>query len=285
MIFLLVCTFLNDDNQNTFDWHEKNVSSIKSLKMNTTNNTVLITGGGSGIGFEIAKLFSEKGNQVIITGRNEKRLQKAASKLKNVNIIVSDVINGQDVNLLVATIEKDYPALNIVVNNAGKAIVYNLAEENINGADKSMEEMTTNYFAVIRLTEKLLPLLKKQPVSAIVNVSSIGAFVPSHVLPTYSASKAALHSYTQALRVTLDKSTSVKVFELMPPLVDTEFSTEIGGSNGIQPSVVAADLLKAMETETYQIHVGATANLYQLFRSSPGEALKIMNPDHSVVNV
>jgi uncharacterized oxidoreductase len=253
--------------------------------MNTTNNTVLITGGGSGIGFEIAKLFSENGNHVIITGRNEKRLQDASSKLKNVNFIVSDVSNEQDVNQLVAKIENDFPALNIVINNAGRSIVYNLAKENINGLDKSMEEMATNYFSVIRLTEKLLPLLKKQPAAAIVNVSSISAFVPTHVLPTYSASKAALHSYTQALRVTLDKSTSIKVYELMPPLVDTDFSAEIGGSNGIHPSLVAADLLKAIASETYEIHVGATADLYQLFRSSPEDALKIMNPANSTVSV
>jgi uncharacterized oxidoreductase len=253
--------------------------------MNTTNNTVLITGGGSGIGFEIAKLFSENGNHVIITGRNEKRLQDASSKLKNVNFIVSDVSNEQDVNQLVAKIENDFPALNIVINNAGRSIVYNLAKENINGLDKSMEEMATNYFSVIRLTEKLLPLLKKQPAAAIVNVSSISAFVPTHVLPTYSASKAALHSYTQALRVTLDKSTTIKVYELMPPLVDTDFSAEIGGSNGIHPSLVAADLLKAIASETYEIHVGATADLYQLFRSSPEDALKIMNPANSTVSV
>jgi uncharacterized oxidoreductase len=253
--------------------------------MDTTNNTVLITGGGSGIGFEIAKLFSENGNHVIITGRNEKRLQDASSKLKNVNFIVSDVSNEQDVNQLVAKIENDFPALNIVINNAGRSIVYNLAKENINGLDKSMEEMATNYFSVIRLTEKLLPLLKKQPAAAIVNVSSISAFVPTHVLPTYSASKAALHSYTQALRVTLDKSTTIKVYELMPPLVDTDFSAEIGGSNGIHPSLVAADLLKAIASETYEIHVGATADLYQLFRSSPEDALKIMNPANSTVSV
>lgn len=253
--------------------------------MNTTNNTILITGGGSGIGFEIAKLFSENGNHVIITGRNGQRLEDAVKKMKNVDFIVADVTNEEDVHHLVAAMDKNYPMLNIIINNAGRAIVYDLSTENINGVDKSMEEMTINYFAVIRLTEKLLPLLKRQTESAIVNVSSIGAFVPSHVLPTYSASKAALHSYTQTLRITLDKSTSVKVFELMPPLVDTDFSTEIGGSNGIQPSVVAAALLKAIESDTYEIHVGATASLYELFRSSPGEALRIMNPDRSVAKV
>lgn len=253
--------------------------------MNTTNNTVLITGGGSGIGFQMARLLAENGNQVIITGRNEKKLLEAAANLKNVSVVVSDVCNEQDVNLLVVKMEQDFPQLNILINNAGRSIVYNLGSDGVNAIEKATEEMTTNYFSVIRLTEKLLPLLKKQTSSAIVNVSSISAFVPGHVLPTYSASKAALHSYTQALRVTLAKSTSIKVFEIMPPLVDTEFSTEIGGSNGIKPSVVAENLLKAMEEELFEIHVGATADLYELFRLSPEAALKVMNPDQSEVKV
>jgi uncharacterized oxidoreductase len=130
---------------------------------------------------------------------------------------------------------------------------------------------------VIRLNEKLLPLLKKQPEAAIVNVSSIVAFAPGISLATYAASKAAVHSYSQALRLTLERTTAVKVFELMPPLVNTEFSQEIGGSNGIHPSVVAGDLLKALEANEYEIHVGATAEMYQLFLSSPAAALQAIN--------
>jgi uncharacterized oxidoreductase len=136
--------------------------------------------------------------------------------------------------------------------------------------------MHTNYLSVIRLNEKLLPLLKKQSEAAIVNVSSIVAFVPGKLTATYSASKAALHSYTQALRVALT-DTTVKVFELMPPLVDTEFSTEIGGHLGIPPSQVADEFLAALEIDNYEIRVGNTELLYQLYLSSPVEALKFMN--------
>ncbi|KAA9347178.1 SDR family oxidoreductase [Larkinella humicola] len=245
--------------------------------MKTQNNTVLITGGSAGIGFEIAKLFAQNGNQVIITGRNAERLQQAAAQLDNTTAIVSDVSNPADVDQLVERLNKDFPTLNLVINNAGRAFYYSLSEDGIQASDKAGEEMTTNYLSIIRLTEKLLPLLKKQSEAALVNVSSIVAFVPGHTTATYSASKAALHAYTQAMRYTLAKDTSIKVFELMPPLVNTDFSQEIGGINGISPTVVAQDLLTALATDTYEIHVGNTATLYKLFLSSPEEAFLALN--------
>ena len=242
--------------------------------MKTTNNTVLITGGSAGIGLEIARLFSQRNNHVIIVGRNKERLEAAAGKLGNVTTIRADVSNEEETDSLVKKLANDFPALNVVINNAGRAILYDLNGSE-NAFDKAADEILTNYLAVIRLNEKLLPQLKKQKESAIVNVSSIVAFVPG-VIPTYSASKAALHSYTQSLRISLEE-TSVKVFELMPPLVDTEFSKEIGGSRGIHPSVVAEDLIKAFANDDYEIRSGNTENIYQLFRSSPAEALKTMN--------
>ena len=244
--------------------------------MKTSGNTVLITGGSAGIGFEIAKLFSEKGNQVIITGRDKQRLADAAAKLQNVTPVLSDVTDAAAIASLTDRIKKEFPALNIVINNAGYAAVYTLGS-NANAFEKAGNEMLTNYLSVLRLTENLLPLLTSQPGAAIVNVSSIVAIAPSHGLPTYAASKAALHSYTQSLRLTLAKTTAVKVFELMPPLVDTEFSKEIGGANGIAPSVVAADLLAAIEKNEYEIHVGKTAQIYDLYLSSPAQALAAMN--------
>ncbi|MEI9935219.1 MAG: SDR family NAD(P)-dependent oxidoreductase [Ferruginibacter sp.] len=244
--------------------------------MKTTNNTILITGGSAGIGFEIAKLFSAKGNHVIILGRNEERLQKAAAQLKNATAIAEDVSNAADIDQLVKRLKDDFPNLNIVINNAGRALVYNLVTENVNAFDKAQDEMLTNYLSIIRLNEKLLPVLKQQKDAAIVNVSSVVAFVPGS-LSTYSASKAALHSYTQALRIALEKVSGVKVFELMPPLVDTEFSAPIGGSNGIHPSVVAERLLTGLEKDEYEIHVGQTEDIYRLYLSSPQEALNFLN--------
>lgn len=245
--------------------------------MKTTNNTILITGGSAGIGFEIAKLLSAKGNKVIITGRDKARLENALSKLPDVVGFAYDVTKEGEVDQLVETLTKDFPALNIVINNAGKAHLSKLAE-NSDIFMKAGEEMLTNYLSILRINEKLLLLLGAQKESAIVNVSSIVAFVPNHVAATYGASKAALHSYTQSLRIALAKSTSIKVFELMPPLVNTDFSQEIGGINGMSPVVVAEDLLKALESDTYEIHVGKTAQIYELFHASPADALAAMNP-------
>ena len=243
--------------------------------MRTSKNTVLITGGSAGIGFEMARLFSENNNQVIITGRNTERLQHAASQLKNVIPIPSDISNPDEVNELTERLYKDFPSLNVVINNAARAILYDITVTNVNGFDKAQEEMYTNYLSVIRLNEKLLPLLKKQEEAAIVNVSSVVAFLPGSLVG-YSASKAALHSYTQSLRMALEDTSSIKVFELMPPLVDTEFSKEIGGSRGISPKQVAGEFFNAWKTNDFEIRVGQTEQLYQLYLSSPAEALKIM---------
>ncbi|MCF0058856.1 SDR family oxidoreductase [Dyadobacter sp. CY356] len=245
--------------------------------MKTINNTVLITGGSAGIGFAIAKLLSEKGNQVIITGRDKTRLDSALSKLPGVIGYAYDVTKEDEVDQLIEILTKDFPTLNIVINNAGKAHLSRLTEE-VGIFQKAGEEMLTNYLSILRINEKLLSLLGAQKESAIVNVSSIVAFVPNHVMATYGASKAALHSYSQSLRIALAKSTSIKVFELMPPLVNTDFSQEIGGANGISPVQVAEDLVQALESDTYEIHVGRTAQIFELFHTSPADALAAMNP-------
>jgi uncharacterized oxidoreductase len=243
--------------------------------MKSTHNKILIIGGSAGIGFEIAKLLSPD-NKVIITGRNEQRLSAAAAALKNVTPVVSDVSDAADVERLVKLLYAEHPDLNIVINNAGKAFVYDLAADGADGFDKASQEMQTNFLSIIRLNEKLLPLLRRQTSAAIVNVTSIVAIAPGARLATYAASKAALHSYTLSLRHSL-AGTSVKVFELLPPLVDTEFSTEIGGHNGIKPVVVAEDLLKGLKEDVLEIRVGQTEAFYKFYLSSPEEAIAAMN--------
>jgi uncharacterized oxidoreductase len=251
--------------------------------MNTSNNKILIIGGSAGIGFETAKLLSAN-NKVIITGRNEKRLKEAVSKLGNVagtgstlgNVtgIVSDIASGPDTDKLVDLLYSEHSDLNVVINNAGAAYAYRLNEDGAGAFEKASEEILTNYLAIVRLNEKLLPLLRSQKEAAIVNVSSIVTIVPGPRIPTYSASKAALHSYTVSLRHALAGS-SIKVFELLPPLVNTDFSAGIGGHKGIAPSAVADELLAGLQENRYEIHVGQTADLYKLYLSSPEQAIGV----------
>lgn len=240
--------------------------------MNISNKTVLITGGGSGIGLAIAKQLSEKGNKVIITGRTEAKLQQAVAQFENGSYIVADINSKEDVQKLASSIGE----LDILINNAGSASVYNISA-NSNTADKAAEEIQTNYLSVLKLTESLLPLLSKSPEAAVVNVTSVLALVPAAGVPTYSASKAALHFYTQVLRFELAKTTNIKVFELMPPLVNTDFSKDIGGEKGIPASEVADGLIAGFESDTYELHIGQTAQMYGLLLQSPQEAFKVMN--------
>jgi len=248
--------------------------------MKTSENTVLVIGGTAGIGLEIVKQLVQLNNHVIVTGRNEERLIRATENLSNVTRIPFDVSKQDEVSGLVERLEREFPQLNMVINNAGRARVYDLTDEQADAFSIAEDEMLTNYLSIIRLNQKLLPLLKKQPASAIVNVSSVVVFAPGIYLPTYAASKAALHSYTTSLRLSLE-DTTVKVFELMPPLVDTEFSKEIGGHNGIKPKVVADEFIDALEKDEFEIRVGDTAKIYELFLSSPEQALQVMNAARS----
>ncbi|UOU96795.1 SDR family NAD(P)-dependent oxidoreductase [Chryseobacterium daecheongense] len=244
--------------------------------MNITNNTILITGGGSGIGLEIAKALSPA-NRIIIVGRNKEKLDAAANGLENVFTIQADITNETDVTRLYEEVKTTFGGLNILINNAGHAYAYTLSE-NSDMYSKAVAEFTTNYFAPIRLTEKFLPLLKQQNEAAIVNVSSIVGFVPGSHVPTYSDSKAALHSHTRLLRYELAKDTHIKVFELMPPLVNTDLSVEIGGrENGIPASDVANDLVKALQEDIYEIRVGNTELIYNNFFSATEGAFSVMN--------
>lgn len=244
--------------------------------MNITGKTILITGGGSGIGFETARLFAQQGNQLIITGRNREKLEKAAAALGNAAYYSCDVTSEAAVQQLAAEISTRFGKLDILMNNAGLAYLHNLA----NTADTytyAAAEITTNYLSTIRLISLFLPLLQQQPEAGIINISSITAFTPAFSLPTYSASKAALHAYSQALRYSLGLVSNVKVFEVMPSLVDTEFARDIPSENKISAGEVAQAIIKGVAEDVYEMHVGQTAQLYQDFFSGAPQAFLLLN--------
>lgn len=188
--------------------------------MRVTDNTILITGGGSGIGRALAEAFHRLGNRVIIAGRRQAALDEVAAANPGMATAVLDVTSADDVVRFARAIAREHPTLNVLVNNAGimqperwtdAAIDLHTAEATI----------ATNLLAPIRLSAALLPLLRQQENSTIMMVSSGLAFVPLVATPTYSATKAAIHSFGQSLRHQL-KDTTVDVVELAPPYVQTE---------------------------------------------------------------
>ena len=187
--------------------------------MQTTGNTILITGGGSGIGRGLAEAFHALGNQVIISGRSRKSLDETTAATPGMKSLTVDMTIPAGIRAFAKQLEGEFPALNVVINNAGIMRNEKLLTQ---GDDLSNAEaiVTTNLLGPIRLTAALLPLLAKQPHAAVMNVSSGLAFVPLAMTPTYCATKAAIHSYTQSLRYQL-KGTAIEVLELVPPYVQT----------------------------------------------------------------
>ena len=186
--------------------------------MQITGNTILITGGGSGIGRALAEAFHVAGNQVIIAGRRKQMLDEATAANPGMKSAVLDIEDAGGIKLLAAELVKSYPALNAVFHSAGIM----RPEILVDGETADAEEMvTTNLLGPLRLNAALLPHLLKQARATIMTVSSGLAFVPLAMTPTYCATKAAIHSYTQSLRYQL-QNTSVQVLELAPPYVQTE---------------------------------------------------------------
>ncbi|MCW2259548.1 MULTISPECIES: SDR family oxidoreductase [Sphingobacterium] len=230
--------------------------------MKTTGNTIFISGGSAGIGLAIAKKLDAAGNKVIINGRNEERLQKALKELDQAVAIQGDLSVESDRIRIANDLKTNYPDVNIIINNAGAAFAY-LLSETIGAHEKAAIEMNTNYFSVIHFAELLLPHLLQKAEAAVINISSIAVFGSHVMLPTYGATKAALHSYTTALRQTYQDQKKLQVYEVYPPLVDTEFSAEIGGANGIPASEVADELFLALEKNQFDVPVGDTKQFFQ----------------------
>lgn len=187
--------------------------------MKTTGNTILITGGGSGIGRGLAASFHALGNQVVIAGRRQKALDETTAAYPGMKSLAFDIEDRASIAEFAAKLTAEFPTLNVVINNAGIMRPEKLAAQPPDLADAEAI-VTTNLLGPIRLTAALMPHLLKQSQATIVNVSSGLAFLPLAVTPTYCATKAAIHSYTLSLRYQL-RSTSVEVLELVPPYVAT----------------------------------------------------------------
>ena len=213
--------------------------------MKLTNNTILITGGGSGIGRGLAEAFHALGNKVIIAGRRQSVLEKTTEANPGMASVTLDITNAAAIQAFANEIIELHPTLNVLVNNAGISRLEDLKAKPDNQA--TAEEMiTTNLLGPIRLTAALLPHLRKQSRATIINVTSGLAFVPLPIAPTYSATKAAMHSYTESLRVQF-KDTPLEFLEIIPPYVQTELG---GPAQAADPRAMP---LKDFIAETMQI--------------------------------
>ena len=240
--------------------------------MKLTGNTILITGGSSGIGFEMARQFLQKGNEVIITGRDGNKLHEAKLKLDGVTTTRSDVSNPDEVKELYQQAVNDFPGLNILVNNAGILQTLNLRDGNLSAADLT-KEIDINLKGTMLMNNAFLPILQHSNNPAIVNVSSGLAFVPLPIAPVYCSTKAAIHSYSLSLRAQL-RNTGIKVFELAPPLTETGM---LGGFNEedikgvpIMPvEEMVTGFLKGFAKDNYEIRLGVASQLWFMSRFFP----------------
>lgn len=186
--------------------------------MQMNGNTILITGGGSGIGRALAEAFHARGNQVVIAGRRQRVLDEVTAANPGMRSAVLDIEDAGAVRTFAERLGTEFPSLNVVIHSAG---IMRAEDVRAGALDDAEATVATNLLGPIRLTAALLPLLERQPHAAILTVSSGLAFLPMAATPTYSATKAAIHSYTQSLRYQL-RDTAVQVIELVPPYVQTE---------------------------------------------------------------
>ena len=248
--------------------------------MRTNGNTILITGGATGIGLELAKEFLSLDNTVIICGRRVEKLDKAKSSYPKLITKQCDIGNIEQRRELYDYCIKNYSKVNILVNNAGiqREVDFRKGEQEYLNGDS---EVSINLEATFHLTALFTPHLMKQSESAIVNVSSGLGIVPLAIVPVYSATKAALHSFSISLRKQLLKTT-VKVFEILPPIVDTDLDRGARDKRGqkdkgISAKVVAIESIKAIEKDTVEIPIGLVKVLKIGARINPKLFLKIIN--------
>lgn len=240
--------------------------------MNLQNNTILITGGTSGFGFEFASRLIALGNTVIITGRDPEKLSAVKEKLPQVHPIQSDVSNPAAIADLFYQVTAQFPALNILINNAGEMRKLSLHHDH--SLTDITREIEINLMGPVRMVQQFLPHLKKQRSAAIVNVTSGIALMPFPISPVYSASKSGLRAYTQALRIQL-KNTRIKVLEVVAPGSSTPLNDKFINEQGFNakllmaPGKIVGAALKALHRDKEEVLPGAAKVMKLLSRIAP----------------
>jgi uncharacterized oxidoreductase len=252
--------------------------------MRLNQRTILITGGTSGIGFELARQLLPRGNTILVTGREPEKLNAAARALPGIHPLQSDASDPSAIERLHETVLAQFPALDTLINNAG--IMRNLKLNQERDLMDVIREIDINLSGPVRMIQQFLPHLKARKGALIVNVSSGLAFIPFPAAPVYCATKAALHSYTQSLRVQLNGA-DVTVVELAPPAVETplfrgEFAEEMKGEKGMDVTVLAKRAIAGIEAGRLEIRPGLSNVLKIASRVAPqfmlNKMAKLGNP-------
>ena len=247
--------------------------------MRLSGKTILITGGTSGIGFELAAQLLKLENIVIVTGRDQRKIEEAEKQLPGVHGFQSDVCDLKSIPLLCDAVITQFPGLNVLVNNAGIMRKINLLGNDSGGLEDISREIDTDLIGPIRMVKQFLPHLLRQPSAAIVNVSSGLAFVPLPVAPIYCAAKAGLHSYSQSLRVQL-RNSRVKVFEVAPPMTQTPLfgkdmhAADVRGIRMMDVGEMVRRTIRGLKNDQLEIRPGKSNLLRIMSRVAPNFILK-----------
>src|SRR5580704_5677197 len=235
--------------------------------MKLTGNTIFVTGGGSGIGRGLAETLHRLGNQVIISGRRKGHLAETTKGNPGMKSVELDVENPASIDAVTKKVIEDYPKLNVLINNAGVMHVDNAAGP----VDEALlvSTITTNLMGPIRMTGALIDHLKKQDHATVMNVSSVLGFVPLAMAAVYSATKAALHSYTLSLRYKL-KGTPVKVLEIAPPWVQTDLLGSKNEPRAMPLAEFIEETIQVLGTDAEEVLVERAKPLRN--NAGPGEA-------------
>lgn len=240
--------------------------------MRITGNTILITGGATGIGFTLADAFLRKGNEVLICGRREDKLSEAKAKLPQLHTLKCDVAKAEERKSLLEWAVSNFGSLNILVNNAGiqREIDFKKGTVDLMSGENEIE---INLQAPVHLSAVFIPHLMKQKEAVIVNISSGLAFIPIAIMPVYCATKAAIHSFSLSLIHQL-RDTSIKVFEVIAPTTDTDLDKGARGKRGqtdrgVKPEIVVAATMEALEKDNFEIAIGQAEFLRDGSRKDP----------------
>ena len=231
--------------------------------MKLTENTIFITGGGTGIGRGLAEALHKLGNKVIISGRRKEHLDATTKANPGMDSVEMDISNPANITAVTTKLIADYPALNVLINNAGIML--------IDDAGGKIEDqlltstVTTNLLGPIRLTSALIEHLKKQPKATVIYNTSALAFVPLALTAVYSSTKAALHSYVLSQRYKL-KATSVTVLEIAPPWVQTDLLNSSDNPRAMPLKEFIEETIKVLGTDAEEILVEQAKPL----RNNPG---------------